>query len=122
MFEDLWKTYPRKVAKKAAMQAWARLTKEQQDTAIKAIHTHVSYWERMNTEQQYIPHCSTWLNQWRFDDDLKMPKDHKNVQVAWWATEQTMLEKGRELGTSPRPGEGWNEFKGRLVQMIQRAA
>jgi len=42
--------------------------------------------------------------------------------VVWWATDQSIEAKGRELGMTPRPGESWQQFKGRIESEIQRRA
>ncbi len=41
---------------------------------------------------------------------------------AWWASESAMLGKGAELGLSPRPGEDWGGFKGRIRGALGRVA
>lgn len=46
----------------------------------------------------------------------------KAPTATWWASEQAMLAKGAEMGLSPRVGEGWSEFKGRIRAAIGRAA
>lgn len=76
MFDDFWKLYPRKIAKKHAMQMWKRLSKEQQDKALATIGNHIQQWAKELRADDKIPHAGTWLNCWRFDDDLapaKMP-------------------------------------------------
>ena len=40
----------------------------------------------------------------------------------WWETESGMLAKGKELGTEPRAGEGWPQFKDRLFQSLKSKA
>ena len=42
----------------------------------------------------------------------------KSSSLPWWSTNELMLEKGRELGTAPRPGEDWMQFKSRLSAMV----
>lgn len=42
--------------------------------------------------------------------------------TAWWSSESAMLAKGAELGLSPRPGEGWGEFRGRVREAALRVA
>lgn len=41
---------------------------------------------------------------------------------AWWSSESAMLAKGAELGLSPRPGENWGGFKGRIRDAALRVA
>lgn len=75
-FDNFWKLYPRKIAKKHALQMWKRLTKAQQDKALETIGNHIQQWAKELRADDKIPHAGTWLNGWRFDDDLapaKMP-------------------------------------------------
>jgi hypothetical protein len=67
-FDDLWCIYPRRVAKRDAMKAWDRLTPAQQMAAVVA----AADWRRVwaGKDLQYVPHASTWLNGWRFEDEL----------------------------------------------------
>lgn len=48
----------------------------------------------------------------------------KRAQPVWWASEAGIEGKGRELGMTPRPGEGWPQFKDRINAKLseQRAA
>jgi uncharacterized protein YdaU (DUF1376 family) len=47
--------------------------------------------------------------------------DNKPKQNAvWWNTEQSILNKGRELGINPRAGESMGEFKGRIQSALER--
>jgi hypothetical protein len=48
--------------------------------------------------------------------DRSPPK--KNAEAPWWSSEARILEKGKALGLSPRPGEEWGEFKGRIQATI----
>jgi uncharacterized protein YdaU (DUF1376 family) len=40
----------------------------------------------------------------------------------WWETESGLLKKGQELGTEPRAGEAWSQFKDRLFVAIRTKA
>lgn len=53
------------------------------------------------------------------DPILREPKTKKSSEPAWWATEQTMLAKGNELGCQPNVGEGWPEYRARLNRIVQ---
>lgn len=55
-------------------------------------------------------------------DEILHPK--KTVD-AWWETEKGTLEKGAEIGVQPRPGEGMNEYRGRVreaAKQVRQAA
>ena len=69
-FDEFWQRYPKKVAKKHAMKMWSLLTTEQQDKSIAVIDAHVKQWAIAGRMAEFIPHAGSWLNGWRFDDDL----------------------------------------------------
>ena len=117
-FEVFWLMYPRKIAKAYARKFWARLTTTQQDAAIKALPNHVKYWEASGRGLEFVPHCSTWLCQERWEDELEMPEVQKPAEQ-WWATQAGIKAKAVELGMwPPRGGESWHELKGRITQRI----
>ena len=83
-----------------------------------AIPLHVKKWDIEGRAKQFIPDCSSWLNQARYEDEIEMDEP----QVAWWATDRGVLAKGAEVGLSPRPGEEMAQFKQRVVDGLRRAA
>ncbi len=44
--------------------------------------------------------------------------EKKNGTPAWWSSDASIEAKGREFGLSPKPGENWQQFKGRVQQKI----
>lgn len=112
MFSEFWNIYPRKVAKKYALQCWNRLTHDQQKLALDAISVHVKVWTAEGRQISCIPHASSWLNGERWEDELEMPTP-KGAE--WWATQAGIEKKARELGLwPPRVGESWHELKARI--------
>lgn len=122
-FEDFWEKYPRKVAKKTAMQAFAKLPIDEQELAVDTLDTHLEYWKLKETESDFIPHPATWLNQGRYFDELELtPKQLKKPALPWYSTEQMTMDKARELGMTPRPGEDMGQFRSRIAQKIAEMA
>lgn len=118
-FDDFWSKYPRKVAKKAAMQAFAKLPMDEQELAFDTLDTHLEYWKIKETETDFIPHPATWLNQGRYFDELELkPKQPKKPALPWYSTEQMTMDKARELDMTPRPGEDMGQFRSRIAQRI----
>ena len=116
-FEDFWKRYPRKVAKKTAMQAFNKLPPDEQELALDVVDNHVEYWKLKETATEFIPHCATWLNQGRYYDELDMkPKAPVKPALPWYSTEQLTMDKARELSMQPRPGEDMGQFRARIAQ------
>ena len=123
MFEQFWNKYPRKVAKKTAMQSFERLPMDEQELAIDALDTHLEYWKIKETDTDFIPHAATWLNQGRYFDELELkPKQPKKPALPWYSTEQMTMDKARELGMTPRPGEDMGQFRSRIAQRISETA
>jgi hypothetical protein len=48
----------------------------------------------------------------------KPPKAVNGSAGAWWASEQATLAKAKELGMTPRGGESWDQFRGRIRERI----
>ena len=69
-FEDFFRAYPRRVAKKAALKAYL---KARRDTDQELILAGVArYRASLNgTDPKYIAHPSTWLNAGRWADEYK---------------------------------------------------
>ncbi len=69
-FQDFWSLYPKKVAKRDAEKAWAKLTMFDHDAIDAALPWHLALWTRRRTEPQHIPHPATWIRGRRFEDDM----------------------------------------------------
>lgn len=75
MFDDFWKMYPRKVAKKHALKIWSRLKKNDHELILLALPTHIQQWE--GKEIEYVPHPGSWLNDERWTDEIQVKQDWK---------------------------------------------
>lgn len=68
-FEHFWRAYPRKVGKPAARRSMkSRYSNETREDIVGGFHAWTTYWHDAGTEEQYIPHPATWLNQERYLD------------------------------------------------------
>ncbi|MBW4083585.1 replication protein [Paenibacillus sp. S150] len=70
-FDEFYQKYPRKVSKDAAKKAWEKLCKLkgfEPDTAIQNTANFAETCKLLQTEKQFIPHPSTFLNQKRYKD------------------------------------------------------
>lgn len=71
-FERFWKSYPRKIAKPKAWQAWQKHVDETDAFMVTAIvaniekRTRLRWWPR---DAEKIPHPATWINQQRYLDE-----------------------------------------------------
>lgn len=66
-FLKFWETYPRKINKYAALQSFKRAIKNDD---LQTIMNAVAIFAKNNqaTEERFIPHAQTWLNQKRYLD------------------------------------------------------
>jgi hypothetical protein len=108
MFDEFWSLYPRKIAKATARKAWQKLSAEQQLMAAKAIDTHCQYWRAKETELEFIPHASTWLNGERYEDELIIEPRREKIDKKWMFTNEGIEAKARELGIM---GNGYDSYQ-----------
>jgi hypothetical protein len=108
MFDEFWSLYPRKIAKATARKAWEKLSAEQQLMAAKAIDTHCQYWRAKETELEFIPHASTWLNGERYFDEIIIEPRREKIDKKWMFTNEGIEAKARELGIM---GNGYDSYQ-----------
>lgn len=72
LFEMFWKDYPRRTAKPAAKKAFKKLKPTMQLLAkIKQAIANQKATVWKDKDEQYIPHPATWLNNERWEDEVK---------------------------------------------------
>jgi len=108
MFDEFWSLYPRKIAKATARKAWAKLSAEQQLMAAKAINTHCEYWKAKETELEFIPHASSWLNGERYEDEIVIEPRREKNDKKWMFTNEGIEAKAKELGVI---GNGYDTYQ-----------
>jgi hypothetical protein len=82
-FDDAWASYPRKVAKKDAMKAWAQIKPEWHTTIIEAIgrSRRTDQWRKDGGA--FIPYFATWLRGERWNDEFDVEVDLTMGQCCW---------------------------------------
>jgi hypothetical protein len=121
-FNELWAMYPRKVAKRVAQKSFERLTQTEQAQALEAMPNHLAYWKSQDTQLAYIPHLATWLNQYRFEDEIviEAPKQNKRPELPWYSSEELTIKKAQEIGVQAYAGEGWQQWRARISNKIKQ--
>lgn len=119
-FAEFYATYPRKVARRDAEKAWAKLSLDERAKALEALPTHIRYWDIKGTEKEFIPYPATWLNGARFEDELDLAESVPKTAIAWWSTDDLTMKKGAELGIRARGGETMQEYRARLVEAVRK--
>ena len=122
MFETFWALYPRKVSKRVAQRKFEALKKDEQQQALEALPNHVAYWKSKDTEMEYIPHASTWLGQFRFEDEIVIEesKANKRPELPWYSSEEATINKAKEIGVQAYAGEGWQQWRARISQRLKQ--
>jgi hypothetical protein len=80
-FDTFWDRYPRKVGRKKCLQWWQRHATLNHDTILDALEAWVSYWEVAVTDNRFIPHPYTWLNQERWNDPAPEAQGNARTDV-----------------------------------------
>jgi hypothetical protein len=107
-FEVFWLAYPRKQGKQMARKAWSKLDATQKQKAQAEILNHIRYWSLHETHQCFIPHCSTFLNQHRFEDILDFTPVKKKESKEWMLSNEGIEQKAKELGIL---GNGYDSYQ-----------
>ena len=109
-FEKFWKTYPKKVGRKAALKAWKRAKKDGLPDIVRLVmvvekQKRSAQWRQNNG--QYIPNPETWLNQGRWDDEVntqmgaKKTQHERNLEILGLREE----DDGERGDSKPVPGD-----------------
>lgn len=80
-FDSFWNAYPRKIGKAAAFKKWQSLKKNLPsiDRVLESIETQKQTDQWKKDGGQFIPHPATWLNQGRWDDEIKPEQDQNKT-------------------------------------------
>lgn len=73
LFERFWAVYPRKVAKAKALQSWVKIAPDEGLTGkiLAAVERARATEQWRKDDGEFIPHPATWLNQRRWEDEVK---------------------------------------------------
>jgi len=76
-FNSFWNSYPKKVQKQKAIQAWKKLTPngELQQTILSDVNTKANSEEWTKEDRQFCPHPASYLNGRRWEDEAPPPRD-----------------------------------------------
>lgn len=97
LFEKFWTAYPKKVAKKAAGQAFEKLNPgpELLDDILTALDRQKQAQQWQRDGGQYVPNPTTWLNGRRWEDEMPASGHSGNRQFDSDEFERRVAERGR---------------------------
>lgn len=74
--EEFWPAYPRKIGKdKAEPKFVAKAKAVGPQVILDGLHRYVRHWRERGTENDFIPHPTTWLSGGRWADDLSQEQN-----------------------------------------------
>ena len=84
-FEEFWKLYPRRSnnVKKTAKTSFIQARKKKKipyETIVNGLYKYKAYLEANNSEEEFIAHTSTWLNQERWENDYLIVHKKKKAK------------------------------------------
>lgn len=89
-FESFWRNYPKKIDKKRSEAKYKLLSETEKVSAAAGLEKWNIYWEA-RSEEQFIPHPTTWLNNRRWE--AEPPKDGRKKPLnAYQNTEKDFLD------------------------------
>lgn len=82
LFDRFWNAYPRHVNKQGAIKAFnkANIDSEMLETILAAIERQKASDQWTKDNGQFIPHPATWLNQRRWEDEIR-PAERKQIKT-----------------------------------------
>ncbi len=88
-FNMFWSEYPKKKAKDEALKAFKKRYKElpliNELVEIVKLHKETEDWKK--EKGQFIPYPATWLNQGRWEDEIKLPEEESIEDYYTWMKE-----------------------------------
>lgn len=81
-FEKFWELYPNKKSKKVAFTLWCRLSNNDKELCLTALPDHIKSDQWIRDGGRFIPHPSTWLNQRRWEDDIKSDERDERIVIS----------------------------------------
>lgn len=109
-FEEFWKVYPKKVSKVSAQKAFEKKC-DSEDTFKKIMEglNKVIELDWSTRDSQYIPYPATWLNQERWNDDVKEAvRKTADIMPAYMTDSQTV----QNVATNATVSDIQNMIKG----------
>lgn len=70
-FSSFWDSYPRKEGKKNAEKSWNKIDPLLHGKILFALKEHCKSEQWIKDDGKFIPHPATWLNQERWNDEIK---------------------------------------------------
>lgn len=110
-FEEFWKAYPKKDAKKDALTAWAKVDVPLA-TILAAIERKRGSEDWTKSKGQFVPLPATWLNGRRWEDAAT---SDLGISTIWHESAQGIKTRAKELDIKQGDLEQFPAFKARVM-------
>lgn len=112
-FERFWKAYPRRDVKKEAYRAWQQVyhVMPNAEVVIKQAAAFAEHCKREGTEKRFIPHPSTWLRAFRWEDVYQARSGLPPMTDGKIRIYRDMQKESETHGTHPR----WSEYRNKVM-------
>lgn len=74
-FSDFWVIWPKRVARKDALQVWGNMSAADRRAALDAVPYHLALWQAEGRGTKMYPHPATWLRGRRWEDEISYRPD-----------------------------------------------
>lgn len=115
-FEAMWAAYPRKEGKADAEKAFRKLAPDAAQLAeiLAAIERQKASPQWREEGGKFVPHCSTWLNGRRWEDQPAATVDtpgQSGTDDCWWQSATGIEAKGADCWRPRKAGEEFQRYK-----------
>lgn len=122
-FEEFWATYPRRVARRAAEDAWIKACKRAPFADILAgLRARIAWWDRARTDRTLVPHPATWLNQDRWADEIEPTPQAAAASIAQGNAdaEARQRDEAERAVAEGNPDLAWRMIKDRARSQVDK--
>lgn len=128
-FSSFWSIYPRKIARPATERAAKKIQPDEWPAVMEGTKKYISYWKKLNTEKQYIPHPATFINNRRWEDEIETIEEQAEESNAYTFTKAVLNKNNRTLPDLPHDikqvffkiGLPWTKLQGMSEIDLQTA-
>jgi len=100
-FAAWYSLYPRKIARPAAEKAAKKIQSDEWPLVMEGTKKYITYWNKANTEKQYIPHPATFINNRRWEDEIESIEERNEESNAYIFTKAVLNKNNKTLPDLP---------------------
>lgn len=103
-FDEFWKVYPRKDAKEPARKAFKKACRKANPAALVQHAARYAAWIERNNKQDFMCLPTTWLNQERWNDQLRDAAEPQSNTQGWLSLARDSAYTGNHEGVPELEG------------------